>query len=262
MRTQRLLLGFLVTLCALVFLMATGVSAGPKPVLERPFTVVIDPGHGGSNEGCLAHDGSGREKELSLDLARRLRRRLAGELPHARIVLTRDADLTMTLAERVAFANAEEADLFLSIHANASPEKNQQGFESYVLDLDASNLEAARTAQRENDEGFAAPASVDPVAAMLRELNLTENRARAARFARHLQSEQGERFPERADRGVRTAPFDVLMGARMPAVLHEVGFFDHADEGSLLSSAAGREQLAAAMSDAVVRYYNDDAQAR
>lgn len=256
MNTNRLWVGFLVTLCALVFLMATSASAGPKPVLDQPFRIVIDPGHGGSNEGCASFDGAAHEKDLTLDVARRLRRRLAAELPHAEVLLTRDADVTLTLAERVAFANAHEADLFLSIHANASPNKNQSGYETYVLDIDASNLEAARTAQRENDDGFAAPRDVDPVAAMVRELSLTENRARAARFARLVQREQGARFPERADRGVRTAPFDVLMGARMPAVLHELGFFDHAAEGELLSSSAGREQLAASISEAVVAYYN------
>lgn len=254
---RRLLLGFLFTLGAVVFLMAANVkAAGPTPVISRAFRVVIDPGHGGSNEGCQAHDGEGREKELTLDIARRVRRRLGDELPHAEVILTREGDVTMTLAERVAFANQTEADLFLSIHANASPEKNQRGYETYVLDTEANSLESARTAQRENDEGFIAPPSADPVATMLRELHLTQNRARSARFANLLQAEQGRRFPERLDRGVRTAPFDVLMGARMPAVLHEVGFLDHAEEGRFIDSEFGREQLAASIAEAVVRYYN------
>jgi N-acetylmuramoyl-L-alanine amidase len=252
---RKLLVGFLVTLSALVFLMAATTSAAPRPVVNDAFRVVIDPGHGGSNEGCLGHDGHIHEKDITLRLARELREQLASDLPHAEVVLTREADLTMTLAQRVAFANEQQADLFLSIHANASPGKNQSGFETYVLDLEASNLESARTAQRENDQGFAVPRSADPVAAMVRELALTHHRQQAARFASLLQKKHGHSFPERTDRGVRTAPFDVLMGARMPAVLHEVGFLDHAEEGNVISSEYGVERLSAAMSQAVVEYY-------
>lgn len=251
---RKLLVGFLVTLSAMVFLMATTSTAAPRPVINDSFLVVIDPGHGGSNEGCLGHDGA-HEKDVTLRVARELRDQLAVDLPHAQVVLTREADLTMTLAQRVAFANEQGADLFLSVHANASPAKNQAGFESYVLDLQASNLESARTAARENDEGFAVPRSADPVAAMVRELALTHHRHQAARFASLLQKKHGHSFPEREDRGVRTAPFDVLMGARMPAVLHEVGFLDNAAEGSVISSEAGVSRLAGAMSQAVVEYY-------
>ena len=95
----------------------------------------------------------------------------------------------------------------------------------------------------------------NPVAAMVRELALTHHRTQAARFAGLLQRMHGNTFPERKDRGVRTAPFDVLMGTRMPAVLHEVGFLDHATEGQVISSKAGAQRVAAAMSQAVVEYY-------
>ena len=252
---RKLLFGFLVTFSALVFLMATSSQAAPRPVVNDSFRIVIDPGHGGSNEGCLGHDGELHEKEITLRIAQELRAQLRADLPHAEVVLTREADVTMTLAQRVAFANEQQADLFLSIHANASPEKNQSGFESYVLDLEASNFESARTAQRENDEGFAVPQSADPVAAMVRELALTHHRTQAARFASLLQRMHGHSFPQRVDRGVRTAPFDVLMGARVPAVLHEVGFLDHAEEGQVIASQSGVQGLAAAMSQAVVEYY-------
>jgi N-acetylmuramoyl-L-alanine amidase len=232
-------------------------AAGPKPVLHRDFVVVIDPGHGGTNEGCASHDGGVHEKEVTLELARELKQRLEDLLPHARVVLTRDQDVTMTLADRVAFANETKADLFLSIHANASPERNQVGYETYLLDLQASNLEAARTAQRENDEGFATPKSVSAVDSMVRELALVANRKRAAYYARALQTHQGTRFPNRLDRGVRQAPFDVLMGTRMPAVLHEVGFLDHPEEGQLLRSDVGRAELVNGMAQATVDYYRD-----
>jgi N-acetylmuramoyl-L-alanine amidase len=234
------------------------VLAAGRPMTERDFRLVIDPGHGGENEGCLAHDGHVHEKVVTLALAELLAKRVVALMPNATVLLTRDDDETMHLASRVAFANACDADLLLSIHCNASPERNQTGFETYVLDLEASNREAALVAQRENDEGFAKPAGADDeVATMLRELGMTQARRNAAWFADAIQREQAERFSDRRDRGVLQAPFDVLMGARMPAVLTEVGFLDHAEEGPMLRSAAGQKQIVEGLAQAVLGYFNE-----
>jgi N-acetylmuramoyl-L-alanine amidase len=230
-------------------------SAAPLPVVHERFVVAIDPGHGGTNQGCLGGDGALREKELTLDLALTLRDQLEQRLPHATVILTRETDVTMTLSQRVEAANAVDADLFLSIHANASPHRDQTGYETYVLDIEASTLEAARTASRENDGAFAAPAAVSPVLSMVRELAFTANRRKAAEFAQMIQRAQGFAFPQRVDRGVRQGPFDVLMGVRMPAVLHEVGFLDHAVEGASITEEAGRAKLAGSLATAVVEYY-------
>ena len=240
-------------------------QAGPQPVVERPFVVVIDAGHGGDNEGCLAWDLEAHEKEVTLALATELRAALRERLPHARILLTRERDASLTLAQRVAMANEAGADLFLSIHANASAERNQTGFETYVLDARASTLEAARTARRENDEGLIEPTAAEPlpeVAAMVRQLEMAAQRAAAARFAAHVQREQAERFPERLDRGVKQAPFDVLMGARMPAVLFEAGFLDHPGEGPLLRDAQARAPIVEGLVDAIVHQYREHARVR
>lgn len=234
-----------------------GAQAAPKPTLHKDFVVVIDPGHGGTNAGCASQDGATHEKEVTLEVATALRTELRERLPHADVRLTRDQDLTLTLAERVATANRVGADLFISIHANASPDQTQTGFETYILDREASTLEAARTAQRENDEAFVAPAVRDDAAAMVRELALTAARERALSFSQSLQNEQAQRFPDRIDRGVRTAPFDVLMGARMPAVLTEIGFLDHPEEGALLLDARGQGKIVDGMAEAVVDYYRD-----
>ncbi len=232
-------------------------AGAPQPILHRDFVVVLDPGHGGTNDGCRSGAGGVHEKELTLDLARALQTRLRELLPHSEVILTRDRDITMTLADRVAFANEAGADLFLSIHANASADGRQLGFETYLLDTEASNLESARTAQRENDEGFAVPHSASTVDMMVRQLGLVHNRNRAAVYARAIQDEQASRFPARFDRGIRQAPFDVLMGARMPAVLHEVGFLDHEAEGQMLRSRSGQRQLVESMARATVTYYRD-----
>jgi N-acetylmuramoyl-L-alanine amidase len=224
-------------------------------VVDQAFVIVIDPGHGGTNDGCLSHDGETHEKELTLELAREVEFRLRELMPHAEVLLTRERDVTLTLADRVAFANSSGADLFLSIHANASPTRTQTGFESYVLDLNASNLEAARTAQRENDEGFLRPEPADSVRFMLRQLTMTTNRSQAGHFAQLVQEAYGRGFPERHDRGVRQAPFDVLMGTRMPAVLTEVGFLDHPAEGALLTNPGAQAKLADGLSQAILTYY-------
>lgn len=233
--------------------------AAPKPIVEQPFRLVIDPGHGGENLGCQAHAGDLHEKEVTLELAQALAGRIVELLPHAEVLLTREADETLHLSQRIGFANACEADLFLSLHCNASPNRDQTGFETFLLDVTASSSDAALTAQRENDEGFARPRGHgdDDVATMLRELGMTEQRKRAGHYAKAIQREQAKRFPGRPDRGVRQARFDVLMGARMPAVLHEVGFLDHAEESGLLLEGPGRESILEAIAQATLTYFNE-----
>jgi N-acetylmuramoyl-L-alanine amidase len=235
----------------------TGADAAPRPLVERGVVIVVDPGHGGANDGCSSADGASHEKELTLEVARQLDARLGGLLPHAEVVLTRQRDETMTLAERVSFANTKGADLFISIHANASLGRDQHGFETYLLDREASGREAARTARRENDEGLGRPGRDDQVTTMLRELELVTHRVRAGHLGRAIQAEQAERFPDRLDRGIKQAPFDVLMGARMPAVLFEIGFFDHPVEGTMLAEPEFQERVVDGLAAAIVRYYRD-----
>ena len=241
----------------------TAAWAGPTPTLGRAYVVVIDPGHGGDNLGCEAFDGLQHEKEVTLQMARELRSELRRRLPHATIVLTREKDETLSLAKRVAIANAAEADVFISLHANASPTRTQQGYETYVLDAKASSLEAARTARRENGDSAdepAAEADRPQASKMLRELELSAHRTSAVRLAQRIQVQQKDRFPTRLDRGVKQAPFDVLMGARMPAVLFEAGFLDHPKESALLRD--GREPIVTALSHALVGFYREQARLR
>jgi N-acetylmuramoyl-L-alanine amidase len=251
-----LLLGLLAWLCTAASA-ASPAQAGPQPVVDREFVVVLDPGHGGTNRGCASSDGRTHEKEVTLTVARELKAEIQRRLPHARIVLTRNRDETLTLAERVTLANATGADLFVSIHANASETRTQHGFETYLLDARASGLEAARTARRENDEGHTTPVAASAVDIMLRQLTLTNHRNRAAVLARAIQDEQSSRFPGRLDRGVKQAPFDVLMGARMPAVLFEVGFLDHPQDGQMLLDQASRARVVDGLAVAVGQYYRE-----
>lgn len=231
--------------------------AGPRPVVEQGFRFVIDPGHGGENLGCHAHGHS--EKSLTLTMAQALAGRVVELMPHVEVLLTRERDETLHLSQRIGFANACEADLFLSLHCNASQNGDQTGFETFLLDVAASSQDAALTARRENDEGPGAPRPQprDDVSVMLSELGMTNNRKLAAHYAQAIQCEQAQRFPSRPDRGVRQAAFDVLEGARMPAVLHEVGFLDHPEDSQLLLAEAGRGRVVEGLAQATLRYYND-----
>lgn len=227
-------------------------------MLNQRFVVVIDPGHGGHNHGCDAAADGIEEKEVTLAMAGELAESLRARIDGATILLTREDDVWMSLADRVAFANEMQADVFISLHANASESKTQHGFETYVLDARASSLDAARTARRENDAELAAPTSkaANPeVEMMVRQLELAAHRQDAVRLATAIQAEQAARFPLRRNRGVRQAPFDVLMGARMPAVLFEAGFLDHPEESALLLDASARAPVVDGLVDAFVAYY-------
>ncbi len=226
--------------------------------MRQNFVLCLDPGHGGDNDGCRSAGRNILEKDVTLETAVALRAAVLEKLPHVQVVLTRDADQSCTLADRVAFANAAGADAFISLHTNASETKTQHGFETYVLDARASSLEAARTARRENDEALSEPGTTQDgaeVATMLRQLEMAQQRLAAGRFAKSIQGHQKRIFPDRLDRGVRQAPFDVLMGARMPAVLFESGFLDHDAEGELITSASGMNRVVGGLADAVVDFY-------
>lgn len=252
------LFGLPTAIAGATLLTHAGLARAAKPLTQRDFCLVLDPGHGGENEGCLAHDGHVHEKALTLTLSEALADAVIARIPHATVLLTRTQDETLHLSERVAFANTNQADLFLSLHCNASRNRDQVGFETYLLDVEASHQEAALTAARENDEGFARPPGEgDEVAAMLRELGMTQSRRNAAYFAAAIQREQAARFADRRDRGVMQAKFDVLMGARMPAVLHEVGFLDHPADGALLRSASGQATIVEGLAEAVLAYFNE-----
>jgi N-acetylmuramoyl-L-alanine amidase len=236
----------------------TAAPVGPRPVLEHAYTIVLDAGHGGTNSGCANGRGDVHEKDVSLALVREVRAILEERLPHAKVVLTRDDDRTLALADRVALANEDGADVFVSIHANASPRHDQSGFETYVLDAKASSLDAAITARRENaGEGTApvAGGATPQAQAMVEQLRAAAHRNAAVALAAAIQQGQAERFPGRANRGVRQASFDVLLGVHMPAVLFEAGFLDHDADHRVLVDGPQRHEIAVGVAEALIEQY-------
>lgn len=210
------------------------------------FTVVIDPGHGGVHEGATGPNGE-KEKDVSLAVARVLRELL--ERDGARVVLTREQDVDVPLPDRTALANREGADLLVSIHCNSMPtvkaRRLTHGAETYFLSPDASDAEAGALAARENaDAGEnVALGAMDPIQLILMDLARTQAHADAAHLADLVQAKLvGETGAK--DRGVRQAPFLVLSGAQMPAVLVELGFISHPTEGRRLGEAAYQRKAA------------------
>ena len=207
--------------------------------------VVLDPGHGGSNPGAK---GAGLlEKQLTLGLANQIAERLRAR--GVTVELTRSDDRTLTLRQRVAFANAAPADLFVSIHANASPTRTQHGYETFVLtprgiDVDARALRSDTRTPRFGIDG--------DIALVLDDLERGASQLHAASLAARIQRNLRERRGKEGDRGVRQDAHHVLLGATMPAVLVEVGFLDHPLEGKELATPEVQAQLADAIAGSIV----------
>lgn len=221
---------------------------------ERPARIVVDPGHGGAQEGATSPAGL-LEKDISLQIARRVREHLEKQLG-AQVLMTRDEDQSLPLPERVEFSNKQRPDLFLSIHCNAMPTKRTrarvQGLETYFLSANASNATARAAADRENAE---APASRggrgdSTLAFILHDLARTEAHQDSSRLAyaihQRLIAATGG-----SDRGVLQAPFYVLNGVEAPAVLIEVGYLSHPEEGARLGRPEHQEKLATAITEGV-----------
>ena len=213
--------------------------------------VVIDAGHGGHDPGAQSNGVS--ESELTLDVAARLGRLLEKQ-PGVDVVLTRDSDVYIPLEERTAIANREGADLFLSIHANASRNPKARGVETYFLNF-ASNPAAEAVAARENASSARAMHSLpDIVRAIALNNKIDESRDFAETVQRSMVRRLSARNSQLRDLGVKQAPFVVLIGAAMPSVLAEISFVTNKQEGQLLKSAAYRQHIAEALLDAVLRY--------
>ena len=221
---------------------------------SRIQTIVIDPGHGGENTGAKGAEGI-EEKEITLLLAQALRSRLVERLP-VRVVLTRTEDVDLPLDTRTAIANQQKADLFISLHVNSVPGPSAHGAETYFLSLEASDEGAEKAAEMENRADPLLPADGDPLydlQLILWDLAQTHYLGESQSLARLVQEELNEAL-NLTDRGVKQAPFRVLVGAAMPAVLVECGFLSNPEEEAKLLDPAYRAQLVEALVRAVLRY--------
>lgn len=225
--------------------------------IARPVRIVIDPGHGGAQEGAVGPNGL-LEKDLALSVAERVKGALEEKL-HAEVHLTRTQDALIHLSERVADANQRSPDLFISIHANSMPTRalraHIRGIETYFLSASASGEEARSTAARENAEGPRehGPAGSDTLAYILEDLQRTEAHGDSSRLAYAVQQAL-VREVGGEDRGVQQAPFYVLTGVAAPAILVEIGFISNPEEARKLTSAAYQQRLAVGIERGVSRF--------
>jgi N-acetylmuramoyl-L-alanine amidase len=191
--------------------------------------------------------------DLTLDVAQRLQKLLEKE-PGVEVVMTRDTDEFIPLQERTAIANREGADLFLSIHANASRNPQAHGVETYFLNF-ANNPEAEAVAARENAaSGQPMHSLPDIVKAIALNDKINESRDFAATVQKSMVKKLGAKNHTLRDLGVKQAPFVVLIGASMPSVLAEISFVTNKQDGTLLKTQAYRQQIAQALFDAVQNY--------
>ncbi|MEP7122220.1 MAG: N-acetylmuramoyl-L-alanine amidase [Byssovorax sp.] len=235
---------------------STGEKQGAAGVREVR-RIAIDPGHGGNDAGAVGPTGL-REKDVTLDIAHRVAPLLAHELK-IETLLTRDNDVYVPLDLRAARANAFHADLFVSIHCNASENGKATGVQTFVLD-EAREGSAARLAARENAQRSLKDDDVKgaDLSLILANLNVGDMTARSRHVADLLQrAALGSllpRYPDTKDQGIKTAGFYVLVGAEMPAVLFETAFISNPDDEGRLATADYRQKLADSIANAIKAY--------
>jgi len=204
--------------------------------------VVIDPGHGGKDPGGVGYDKRVLEKNVTLEVSRRLARLIRQRIG-CEAVLTRDTDVFLSLEERTAIANTKSADIFISIHANASRNRRACGVETYFLNL-ATDDEAILVAAREN---ATSTKNISDLEAILNDLMKNAKVNESSRLAGHVQEALVRTLKPRykgiKDHGVKQAPFYVLLGAEMPSILVEVAFISHPQECRRLNTAGYQEDV-------------------
>ncbi len=239
---------------ALLALLALPLIAAERPLRDRFDTVVVDAGHGGEDHGARGERGL-VEKELVLDVAQRLAVRLKANGLH--VVMTRQQDVLVPLESRYAAANEARGDLFVSIHGNAIDDPEVRGTETFFLSLESSDADAQRLARRENAAfGGSSGARVtaeDPLLAVIGDMMVNDYHRESSAFAKLAQTELAAIDPANS-RGVKQAPFVVLMGVQMPASLVEIGFITNAQDERQLRSSSNRDQIAAALARAILAF--------
>jgi N-acetylmuramoyl-L-alanine amidase len=233
--------------------------ARPQPELSTTPaspTIVIDPGHGGKDPGAIGPGGLA-EKTVALQIAKELQRVIRQALPHYRVVLTRHEDVFVPLAQRAKMANAEQAQLFISIHANSSIQRQTSGIETWYLSF-AANERARQAAARENamSEG-----QLSDLARILRDLHNTDRINQSAVLAEMTQTalvgHMATHYGGILNRGVDGAPFLVLLHTSMPSILVEVSFISNPQDEARLRSSSYQRVLAQGIFQGVRRFLQD-----
>jgi len=214
--------------------------------------IVIDPGHGGKDPGCQSKGGS-KEKDIVLRLAKTLARNLREELG-CEVFLTRTTDVFLSLEQRTAIANIKKADLFISLHVNAHRSRKVSGLETYFLNM-ATDERSVMVAAREN---ATSEKNISDLQTILNDLMLNTKINESSRLAHEVQkgmvTQVDKNYKRPRDLGIKQAPFYVLIGAEMPAILVETGFFTNPAEEKRLLDNKYRDTLAAGICKGIKSY--------
>jgi N-acetylmuramoyl-L-alanine amidase len=214
--------------------------------------IVLDPGHGGKDPGAIGAGGIA-EKDVVLRIAKKLALKLRRELG-IQVVLTRQDDRFVALEDRTATANAEDADLFISLHMNASPNSDARGVETYYLD-NTTDEAAIRLAARENGTARKNVSDLQFILSdMTQNMKLEDSVTLAHRLQGAVVNSVGGHMREIRDLGVKKALFYVLVGARMPSVLVEMFFITHREEGRAMNQNRLQDAMADALYDGIQQY--------
>jgi N-acetylmuramoyl-L-alanine amidase len=239
-------------------------SGAPQPTRDGQSTltralglkigrIVIDPGHGGHDTGTIGPTGL-MEKDLCLDVALRLGKIIQQRLPGADIVYTRSDDTFIPLEERTNIANQTKADLFISIHANSSQDHGARGVETYYLNMKGS-AEAMEVATREN---ASSEQGIHNLEDLVKKIARNEKIDESKEFAEDIQDSLAKRMQKASrsvkNRGVRKAPFVVLIGADMPSILTEISFLSNPSDEKLLKQPEYRQRVAEGLYQGVASY--------
>ncbi len=233
--------------------------ADPPPLLDPAppgglRTIVIDPGHGGDEHGARGPQGTA-EKDVTLAVARRLKGAIEARLG-ARVLLTRDGDRTVGLDERAAVANNNKADLFISLHVNSSVRASVSGAEVFYLSLADYGDQAQQIAKAGREALPTFSGGTREIEVILWEMAQARYIEQSAVLAQHLEASLRERVPM-SPRAIQQAPFRVLVGANMPAVLVEMAFISNPEQEKQLSGNAFQLSLVQAVVDGIVRFQDD-----
>lgn len=224
--------------------------------------IVIDPGHGGHDPGAVGPSGI-YEKDVVLDIALKARDIIIKEYPEYEVILTRDRDIFLPLPERAKIANNNNADFFLSIHANASPNRRARGIETYLLNW-TDDDEALQVAARENAISVNRMKQVqNELGFILASLERESKRDDSVKLAGYIQNSLvtgiTSRYPQVNDLGVKQALFYVLVDAKMASALAEVSFISNPEEEGLLANDSYRHEIAYSLVSGIDAYFNNSA---
>ncbi len=230
-----------------------GVSALARQLALGVRRIVIDPGHGGKDFGAPGYLKGIHEKDVVLKISKKLAERIRNELG-CEVIMTRSTDRYLTLEERTAIANTQNADLFISVHTNSHRDRRAFGIETYFLNL-ATDNDAILVAAREN---ATSAKNISDLQSILNDLMHNAKVNESSRLADHVQTAMcsglAKRYRQVKDKGVKQAPFYVLLGAQMPAILVETSFISNARECKRLVDGRFQEELVDAIIDGVRRY--------